>query len=71
MTAWAGIIAFLQALPKLIDLAIRIGNYILERKVLDWLDDLQKVFDEIDEADTAEKKRAAARDLSRLIRRLR
>ena len=71
MSAWAGLLAFLQALPKLIDLAIRIGIWMTDKKVLEWLDDLQKVMDQLDRADTAEKKRIVARDLSRLLRRLR
>ena len=71
MTAWAGLVAFLQALPKLIDLAIRIGIWLTEKKVLGWLDELQETMDKLDEADTPEKKRAVARNLSRLIRRLR
>lgn len=67
---WEGVLAFLKAVPKLIGLMERVGQWIKEKNVEAWLDDLDKTITSLEEAKTPEEKRKSARDLASLIRRL-
>lgn len=65
-----GLLALLKLIPQLIALSEKIGATIKEKKLDVWLDDLHKTIDRLDQAHTPEEKRAAARDLVDLTRRL-
>lgn len=68
--AISGIIAFLQALPKIILLIERIGAWMIEKKFNAWLDQIEETIDKLEKADTPEKKRDAARNLVSIVRNL-
>ena len=66
-----GIIAFFQVLPKIISLMERLGRVIEEKKINDWLDNLEKAVDLVESAKTPEDRKNAAQALARSIRGLR
>ena len=66
----SGIIAFLQALPRILALMERIGQWIEDKKLNAWIDDLESTIDLLENAKGASEKREAARGLVRLVRNL-
>lgn len=67
---WEGIVALLKSIPKMMSLIERAGQWIKEKGINDWLDDLDKTITSLEDAKSPEDKRKAARDLASLIRRL-
>lgn len=65
-----GIIAFLQCLPKLIDLMTRIGNWMIANNIKDWINDLEVTVDKLEKAQTPEEKLGAAHGIVDSIRHL-
>lgn len=66
-----GFIAFLQALPRLLWLMERIGQWVIDRNLNSWLDQVEQTIDSLEKAQTPEEKRKVARDLVGLIRSVR
>lgn len=67
MGAAAGIIAFLTALPKIIDLMNRLGNLIIANNMNAWITDLESTVNTLEAAKTSEEKLDAAKKLADLI----
>lgn len=67
----AGIFALFEALPKILLLMERIGQWITDRNLNSWLDDVEKTIDALETAQTPEDKRKAARNLVGLVRSIR
>lgn len=67
---WANISAVIQFLPKLIDMLDRLGKLIKEKQLEAWVNDLQQTIEKAEKAQTPDDKRAVARDLVGLVRRL-
>lgn len=67
----SGIVAFLVALPRILALMEQIGQWILDKKLNAWLDDVENTIDQLEKAQTAEQKRAAAKSLVGIIRNIR
>lgn len=66
----AGLIAFLQLLPRLIDLMNRLGNWMIKNKFDKWMDDLEGTIDQLEKAATAQEKLNAAQGLVDSISKL-
>lgn len=56
----AGILAFLTALPKILDLMNRLGIWMTQNNVQKWMSDLEVQIDALESAKTAEDKLKAA-----------
>lgn len=67
---WTGILAFLQALPKIVSLMDRLGQLMQEKRFNEWMDSLDQTLSKLEVAQTVEEKRAAARGLVDVVRRL-
>lgn len=72
-----GLPALIQSLPEFFRLLLKcmqlfesFMGWAKQVKLEGWVDDVEKVFDELNKADTPEKKRGAARGLIGVIRRL-
>ena len=63
----AGLWAFLSVLPKLIDLAIRLGDQIKQHDFDKWLADVDQSIKLLESAKSPEEKRGAALAISRII----
>jgi hypothetical protein len=63
----AGLWAFLSVLPKLIDLAIRLGDQIKQHNFDQWLNDVDQSIKLLESAKSPEDKRGAALAISRII----
>lgn len=63
------IMAFLAVIPRLIDLAIRLGEQIRESKFDAWLESLDESVRALEAAKSPEEKRNAAVAISRVIAR--
>jgi hypothetical protein len=63
----AGLWAFLSVLPKLIDLAIRLGDQIKQHNFDQWLADVDQSIKLLESAKSPEDKRGAALAISRII----
>lgn len=66
----AGIIAFLECLPKLLDLMNRLGIWMTANNLKKWMSDLEVEIDNLDKAKTPEAKLAAAQGLLNSMRGL-
>jgi folylpolyglutamate synthase/dihydropteroate synthase len=66
--AISGLVAFVQALPRVLALLGQIGNYLKQKQVQQFLDHLEKSIDEVEAAHTPEEKQNAAKNLVRAIR---
>ena len=69
--------AFIKSLPFLFQLLLKLMGicesfvaWAKENKLNQWLDDLERTIDDLEKADSPEKKRAAARGLVGIIRQL-
>lgn len=67
----SGLIAFFQVLPKIIGLIDRLGRMIEEKKINDWLDNLEKAVEHLEQAKTPEERKDAAKSLVSTIRGIR
>jgi hypothetical protein len=67
----SAILSFLAIIPKLLDLAERLGAYVEKQNVSAWLDDLDKAVSDLEKAQTPKEKIDAARKISSSIRTLR
>jgi len=63
-----GLIAFFQILPKLFTVMSQLGHWIKQKQVQSWLDNLEKSFEQVENAKTPEEKQNAAQALVRAIR---
>ena len=66
----AGILAFLQALPRILALMEQVGKWITANNFNGFMDNLEKRINELEAADTNEKKLEAAKKLADLIRNI-
>ena len=66
----AGITAFLQVLPKILDLMSKLGNVMSSAQFQGWLDKLEKDIDGLENAKESKDKYEAARNLIKDIRGL-
>lgn len=66
-----GILAFLAAIPKLIDLISRIGEMWQKSKADEWLNSLEQSIDKLEAAKTTEEKKDASKALASVIRNIR
>lgn len=69
--------AFIQSLPYLFQLMLKLMGVIdsfvawsKQNNLNAWIDDLEKTIDDLNKADTPEKKRGAARGMVDIIRKL-
>ena len=62
-----GILALLAVIPKLIDLAMRLGEQIKAHNLDQWLLDVDAGIKQLEGAKTPEEKRGAALAISRII----
>lgn len=62
-----GIIALLAVIPKLIDLAMRLGEQIKAHNLDQWLSDVDASIKQLEVAKSPEEKRGAALAISRII----
>ena len=67
----AGFLAFLSLLPRILLLMERVGQWIIDKKLNSWLDEVEKTIDQLEKADTPEEKRKAARNLVGIVRSIR
>lgn len=73
----AALPAFIQSLPYLFQVALKVMT-LLEKLIQwgekqqlnQWLSDVEKTIDQLESAKTPQEKRAAARSISELIRKL-
>jgi truncated hemoglobin YjbI len=63
----ASLLAFLQLIPRLIDLAIRIGEQIRVHRFDEWLNDIDETVKRLEAAKSPEEKRNAAVEVCRII----
>lgn len=63
----SAILALLQVIPKLIDLAIRLGEQVKQSRMDEWLMDVDASVRKLEEAKTPDEKRGAAVDIARLL----
>lgn len=66
-----GILAFLAAIPKIIDLISRVGEMWQKSKADEWLNNLEKSIDMVEAAKTPEEKKDASKALAHVIRNIR
>ena len=64
----AGVIAFLQALPQLIDLMNRLGTWMIKNDLIKWMSDLEVQIDKLEKAQTENEKLAAAQGVLNSMR---
>jgi len=62
-----GILALLAVIPKLIDLAVRLGEQIKQHNFDQWLQDVDASIKQLEGAKSPEEKRGAALAISRII----
>ena len=62
-----GILALLAVIPKLIDLAVRLGEQIKAHNFDQWLSDVDASIKQLEQARSPEEKRGAALAISRII----
>lgn len=62
-----GILALLAVIPKLIDLAVRLGEQIKAHQFDQWLEDVDASIKQLEGAKSPEEKRGAALAISRII----
>ena len=62
-----GILALLAVVPKLIDLAVRLGEQIRAHQFDQWLEDVDASIKQLEGAKSPEEKRGAALAISRII----
>jgi hypothetical protein len=62
-----GLLALLAVLPKLIDLAVRLGEQIRAHQFDQWLEDVDSSIKQLEGARSPEEKRGAALAISRII----
>jgi hypothetical protein len=62
-----GLLALLAVLPKLIDLAMRLGEQIKQHNLDQWLADVDASIKQLEGAKSPEEKRGAALAISRII----
>jgi hypothetical protein len=62
-----GILALLAVIPKLIDLAVRLGEQIRAHEFDQWLQDVDASIKQLEGAKSPEEKRGAALAISRII----
>ncbi len=62
-----GILALLAVIPKLIDLAVRLGEQIKAHNFDQWLSDVDASIKQLEGARSPEEKRGAALAISRII----
>ena len=62
-----GILALLAVIPKLIDLAVRLGEQIRAHQFDQWLEDVDASIKQLEGAKSPEEKRGAALAISRII----
>lgn len=62
-----GILALLAVIPKLIDLAVRLGEQIRAHEFDQWLSDVDASIKQLEGAKSPEEKRGAALAISRII----
>jgi len=62
-----GILALLSVIPKLIDLAMRLGEQIKQHNLDQWLSDVDASIKQLEGAKSPEEKRGAALAISRII----
>lgn len=62
-----GILALLAVIPKLIDLAVRLGEQIRAHQFDQWLEDVDASIKQLEGAKGPEEKRGAALAISRII----
>jgi hypothetical protein len=67
---FAAILAFLQALPKIIALFEAAGEFVKQKQLDGFLDDCYDTMDSLNKAKTREERLAAARKLVDLTRRM-
>lgn len=67
----SGLLAFLQVLPRLIEIMSRLGNIMIQNEVDNWLKDLEGQVDRLESAKTVQEKIDCARNLIRITRNLR
>jgi len=63
----AGLWAFLTMIPKLLDLAIRLGDQIKKHEFDRWLEQVDQGIKLLETAKSPEEKRGAALAISRII----
>lgn len=63
----SNIFVAIKFIMKLIDIFEKIGVLVKEKKLNDWISDLEKTVDNGEKAETPAEKRAVASDLVRLI----
>ena len=61
------ILALVAALPKLIDLAVRLGEQVRAHRFDQWLEDVDASIKQLEQAKSPEEKRGAALAISRII----
>lgn len=66
----SGVVAFFQALPRILALFAQLGNYLKQKQVQQFLDRLEQTIDAVETAKTPEEKQDAARNLVKTIRSL-
>ena len=63
----SALLALLQVIPKLIDLAMRLGEQVKQARFDEWLADVDSTIQKLEHAQTPEEKRNAAVDVARII----
>jgi hypothetical protein len=66
----SGIVSFLSALPTLLSLISRIGEWLAQESTKKWIAELHDATGKLEKAKTTEDRTDAARSLVRLIRTL-
>jgi hypothetical protein len=63
-----GLVAFFQALPRILELCSKVGQYLKDREVQRWLTELERSMEAVEKAKTVEEKQNAARALVHTVR---